>query len=97
MSRAVKANNGQIFDIASQTTCNVFKIFLHRSVYIDGAPARRTDDNFVHVNVRSIKQTTSFGRREHGDRIIGSERTEICALERIDGYIDLWKFRTGLV
>ena len=97
VTRTVETDHGQVLDVAAQAAGDILKIFLYRSIDIDRAAARRADDDLVHVDVRCIEQAAAFGRRQHRDRVVRPERTQICALERIDGDIDLGKFGSSLV
>jgi hypothetical protein len=97
ISAAVEADDRQVLDVPAQTAGDIFKIILNGSIYIDGAAARRADDDLVHVDVRSVKQAPSFSRGEHGDSVISAKGTQVCTLERVDRDVHLGKLDTGLL
>src|SRR6185369_1297055 len=77
-----------VFDVASQATRDVFEIVFNRSIDIDDAARGWSNDDLVHVSVRRVQQTTTFGSSENGDCVVGAKGAEVCAFERVDSDVD---------
>ncbi len=49
----------------------------------------RPHHELLHINIGRVQQTPPFGRRKHGNRVGGSRRAQVRALEGINGDVDL--------
>src|SRR5262249_9146777 len=87
--RTIEHHDHEIFDVAVESFGDILQIFGDWRIEGDRVFARRADDDLLHVAVRSVEQASAFGGSEHGDGAGSAGRAEICALERVDGDIDL--------
>ena len=87
LSLAIEDAHCQIFDVPTKPAGNVLQVIFHWRINIDDAAARWPNYNLVHVDIGGIEQAVAFGSRQDGDRIVGSQGTEIGALQRIDSNV----------
>src|SRR5687767_7713742 len=89
MSRTIQNDHGQVFDVASQSSCDVLEVVFHWRIDIHHSARRWSNDDLVHVNIGRVEQTTALGRSQYGDGVVCSERTEVRAFEWVNGDINL--------
>ena len=92
MPRTVEHDYNQILNITFQSPRDIFQIMRDGRVQINGILAGGADDNFVHVAVGCVEQASAFGRRQNSDRSRRPGSAKVCALQGIDGDVDLGNF-----
>ena len=95
MPRPVEHHHHHVVHAPLQAPGDGLQVVFHRSVQIDSAFRRRTDDDLLHVAVGRVQQATAFSGRQHRNRPAGAGRAEIGAFERIDR--DIHRERAGLI
>src|SRR5918911_1577123 len=89
VARAVQDDDGQIFHVAPKAARDVLQVVFDGRVDVYSAARRGTDDDLVHVDVGRIEEAAPLCGGEHGDGVVGSERTQVRAFERIDRDVNL--------
>ena len=87
--RPIEDDHHEILDLASEAAGNGFEIVPRRRVEIDGFLRAGTDHQLLHVQIGRVQQTAAVRGRQHRNRVRRTGRTQVRALERIDGDIDL--------
>jgi len=97
VARAIENDDDEVFDVAVETFGDGFEIVGNRGVKIDSAFAGRADDDFFHVQIRSVKKAAAFAGGENGNGIWRAGGAEIGAFERVDSDIHGGKIRVWSV
>ena len=88
MAGAIQHDHDEVLDVAVQTLGDGTQVVRGRGVQIDGAFARRPDDDFLHVQVGSVKQAALFAGGQDGNRAGSAGGAKVGAFQGIDGNID---------
>jgi len=85
---AIENDDHEIFDVAVETFGDGAKVIGHGRIEIDGAFAGGANNDFLHVQVRSMQQAAFFAGGKNDDGIGRAGGAEIGALERVHGDIN---------
>src|SRR5690349_7462444 len=97
VARAIENDDDKVFHVAVKTFGDGFEIVGNRCIEIDSAFAGRADNDFFHVQIRSVKKAAALAGCENGDGIWRAGSAKIGAFERIDGDIHGGKIRVWSV
>ncbi len=76
-------------DLSTQAAGNRAQVLAHRRIEVNQVLRHRPHDQFLHVEVGGVQQPALLGGRQHGNGVGRAGRTQVGALERIDGNVDL--------
>ena len=83
MAFPVQNNHRQIGNFTSHRICHIFKIFSNRGTDINPPLRTRTHADFLHIHVRSMKQTPFRSDSKNSNSTIFSFCYKVCSFYRI--------------
>src|SRR6267143_144747 len=89
--RPVQYDHHEIFNVAVQPLGNRLQVVGYRCIQVHRAFARRSHDQFFHVQVGRVQQPAALARRQHRDGIRRARRAQVRSFQRIHGDVHLRK------